>query len=48
MKNLIFEPYNFIENLKFMGGGMLGVFLVIGIIIGATYAINYLSNKASK
>jgi hypothetical protein len=31
-----------------MGVGMLGIFLIIGVIIGATYAINYLSNKASK
>ena len=36
---MIFEPYNFIENLKYMGIGLLGVFLIIGIIIMATYVI---------
>ena len=43
---IIFEPFNFIENLQYMGVGMLGVFLIVGIIIGATYAINQLANKA--
>lgn len=43
---IIFEPFNFIENLQYMGVGMLGVFLIVGIIIGATYAINHLANKA--
>ncbi|MBR2011351.1 MAG: hypothetical protein IKA06_06375 [Clostridia bacterium] len=34
-----FNPINFIENLKYMGIGLVGVFMIIGIIIGATYAI---------
>ena len=38
----------FISNLPYMGAGMLGVFMVIGIIIAATYAVNYFSNKANK
>ncbi|MBQ8321158.1 MAG: oxaloacetate decarboxylase [Clostridia bacterium] len=29
----------FVNNLKYMGVGMLGVFIIIGIIIVATYAI---------
>lgn len=37
----------FVDRLSFMAVGMLGVFLIIGIIIGATYAINYFCNKAS-
>ena len=45
MKNLIFKPENFLTNLPRMGVGMLGVFLIVGIIIGATYAINYFCNK---
>ena len=45
MENIIFEPVKFLNNLQFMGIGMLGVFLIIGIIIGATYGINYLCNK---
>ena len=47
MTDLIFEPLKFIENLKYMGVGMLGVFLIIGVIIGATYAVNHFCNKAS-
>ena len=35
-----FNPMNFIYNLKWMGIGMLGVFLIIAIIILATVAIN--------
>lgn len=34
-----FNPINFVENLKYMGIGLVGVFVIIGIIIGATYAI---------
>ena len=30
---------NFIYNLKYMGVGMLGVFIIIGIIMAATYAM---------
>ena len=29
----------FVYNLKYMGIGMLGVFMIIGIIILATYAV---------
>ena len=38
-----FIPMNFVENLKYMGIGMLGVFMIIGIIIAATYAIGCLT-----
>ncbi len=30
----------FIENLKYMGIGMLGIFIVIGIIVLSTMLIN--------
>ena len=30
----------FVENLRFMGIGMLGIFIIIGIIIVATVIIN--------
>ena len=36
---MIFEITNFISNLKYMGIGMLGVFMIIGVIMAATYAI---------
>ena len=35
-----FEPMAFVENLKYMGLGMLGIFVVIGAIIGVTYVLN--------
>ncbi len=41
--NLMFNPMAFIENLKYMGVGMLVIFVIIGIIILATKLINYLS-----
>ena len=28
----LFEPMNFVENLRYMGLGMLGIFIVIGVI----------------
>ncbi len=36
---MYFNPMSFVENLKYMGIGMLGVFMIIGIIIAATYII---------
>ena len=35
-----FHPMGFVENLRFMGIGMLGIFIIIGIIIVATVVIN--------
>ena len=37
---LFFEPANFIEYLKYMGIGMLVIFVVIGIIVLTTMLIN--------
>ena len=45
---LTFNPQNFILNLKYMGIGMLVIFVVIGIIIGATMLINYLFSDNDK
>lgn len=39
-----FQPLAFMQNLKYMGIGMLSIFIVIGVII---LVINLL-NKASK
>ena len=41
----MFEPMNFIYNLKYMGVGMIGIFIIIGIIIASTYAIGKLTAK---
>ncbi len=43
-----FDPMGFVANLKYMGIGMLGVFIIVGIIILATYAIGKSTGKSSK
>ena len=43
---LFFKPVNFLQNLQYMGIGMLVIFAVIGIIILATILINYLFSDA--
>ena len=43
--NLGFNPMAFVENLKYMGVGMLVIFVVIGIIILATKLVNYLFSE---
>ena len=39
MLSFYFKPIEFVKNLKYMGIGMLGVFIIIGIIMAATYAM---------
>ena len=34
-----FNPANFVSNLRYMGLGMLGIFVVLGIIILVTLAL---------
>ncbi|MCQ2417735.1 MAG: hypothetical protein MJ071_07990 [Oscillospiraceae bacterium] len=43
------EPMHFFENLKYMGIGMLGIFIVIGVIVALTLFLNAVtgSNKTS-
>ena len=43
-----FNLMNFVYNLKWMGIGMLGVFMIIVIIMAATYAIGKLTSKSSE
>ena len=38
----VFNPMAFLENLKYMGIGMLVIFVVIGLIILTTMLINWL------
>lgn len=38
--DLSFIPMNFVSSLKYMGIGMLIIFIIIGLIIGATLLIN--------
>lgn len=37
---LEFEPMNFVENLSYMGLGMLGIFIVIALVMGVTFTLN--------
>ena len=34
------EPMNFVENLSYMGKGMLGILIVMGAIILVTVVLN--------
>ncbi len=45
MMNLIaeFQPMHFVDNLKYMGLGMLGIFIVIGVIMLLTVLLNALT-----
>ena len=40
-----FNPMAFLENLQYMGVGMLVIFVVIGLIIGTTMLINWLFSE---
>jgi hypothetical protein len=39
-QELFFEPWNFVEMLRYMGIGMLVIFVVIGVIMLCTMAIS--------
>ena len=41
---MIFNPQAFIENLPYMGKGMLAIMVVIGIIILVTVLLNKLTS----
>ena len=43
--NLDFNPMAFVENLQYMGIGMLVIFAIIGIIILTTKLVNYLFSE---
>ena len=43
-----FNPMAFVENLKYMGLGMLGIFVVMGVIILAVYGLGALNAKRRK
>ena len=36
---------NFVDNLQYMAAGMIGIFIVIGIIAGVTVALNFFTRK---
>ncbi len=39
-----FNPMNFIETLPYLGKGMLGIFVVMGVIIVSTVILNRASS----
>ena len=43
-----FRPEMFLESLKYMGAGMLGIFIVMGVIIAATYGLGKLFSRRMK
>ena len=46
--NIDFIPINFVKNLTYMGVGMLGVFMIVGVIVLATYAVGKLTAPKSQ
>ena len=43
-----FTPDKFVESLPIMGTGMLGIFVVMGVIILCVSGLNALGNKPKK
>ena len=43
--DLSFDPMAFVENLRYMGIGMVVIFSIIGIIIGTTMLLNFLFSE---
>ena len=44
----MFEPMNFVNNLIYMAAGMLGIFIVIGVIMAAVVVLNKLTSPKKK
>ncbi len=42
------NPMNFVENLVYMGKGMLGIIFVMGILIAITTILNKVASKPKK
>lgn len=42
----MFEPMNFINNLEYMGKGMLGIIVVMGVVIILVKILNKIFSKA--
>ena len=43
-----FNPMAFVDNLKYMGLGMLGIFVVIVIVIVTTFVLNKIFSRPKK
>ncbi len=45
MSLLKINPMAFVDNLSYMGKGMLGIFIVIGLVIIVTAILNKVTSK---
>lgn len=45
MLAFMFQPFNFVKNLYWMGMGMLGIFIAVGVIVLVTVGLNRVANK---
>ena len=43
-----FNPMAFIDNLKYMGIGMLSILIVMGVLILITVLLNWFGKKSKK
>ncbi len=46
--NIDFNPMAFVDNLYYMGMGMLGIIIVMGVLIGITTLLNKIFSKPKK
>ncbi len=46
--NITFLPMNFVTNLTYLLAGMIGIFIIIGIIVIATVILNAATSKKDK
>ncbi|MBQ9162564.1 MAG: oxaloacetate decarboxylase [Clostridia bacterium] len=44
----MFEPQRFVGNLKYMLSGMIGIFVVIGLIVIVTVILNKVTSHGGK
>lgn len=42
---LFFEPEHFVENLSYMGKGLIGIFTIVLVIVAATLILNIATMK---
>ena len=45
---MAFNPMAFVDNLYYMGMGMLGIIIVMGVLIGITTLLNKIFSKTNK
>ncbi len=46
--NIDINPMAFVDNLYYMGMGMLGIIIVMGVLIGITTLLNKIFSKPTK